>query len=238
MTRFRLLLAAFGVMVLSLVLLQPVRATIASQQAQIGVTIVVPVSGTPVAYDPHEAPASSRGITSAIALRRITPAMASEFEAQSLHLEHDSTLIAQAQVQNSVLVQAEVTPNPKATILYSNYPSYTFNPGVAPGSTVQAACAFTVTVDMTSTWSLEEGLTSNFSSTWPGNDLSNDTYKNSATPQPTSTPYVVYATDGSEWSLLGTGTTETTYCVTLTITVPASITDGTYSTNAIFTLFN
>ena len=237
MKRFQLLLIAVGVVILGLVFAEPVKATIASQQAQIGVTVVVPVTGTPIAYVPHQASGQSGIVVSSLALRETLPSLQRTFRAESLQFDSGSSMVvAQAQVQHGVLVQAEVTPNPKATILYSNNPSYTFNP-VAPGSTTQTTgCAFTVTVDMTSTFSLEQGVAASFSGNFPGTDLANNTYI--TTPQPTSTPYVNYATDGSEWSLLGTGTAKTVYCIQLTVTVPPGVTDGTYTTNVIYTLFN
>jgi hypothetical protein len=110
------------------------------------------------------------------------------------------------------------------------------------GETTQYPCAFYVIVDMNSTWSLEEGLASEMTSgtegTFPGKDVANDTYISSATPKPTSTPYVVYPDDGKQWSLLGSGTSMTTYCVTLTVTVPEGTPVNTYSSNAVYTLFN
>lgn len=225
-------------LILGLVFMQPVKATIQTQQAQIAVTVVVPVVGTPIAYVPHEAPAQAGQPTiSSIALRRATPTFERAFRAESLQFDRDgSTTVAQAQVQNPLLVQAEVTPNPKATILVSNMPSYTFNPGVAPGSTVHVTCAFTVKVNMSTAWSLEEGITSDFASDFPGKDLANNTYVSS--PLPTATPYIVYADDGDVWSGLGSGSVITTYCIDLTVTVPASVLDGTYQTNAVYTLFN
>ncbi len=236
MKRLQLLIIAVGALVLALVLAQPVKATIQTQQAQIAITIVVPVAGTPIAYVPHQVPAHGQPVVSSIGLRRAASALRRPFRAEAL--QFGSNIVAQAQVQNPLLVQAEVTPNPKATILISNTPSYTFNPGVAPGSIVHATCAFTVTVNMSSAWSLEEGITSDFSSTFLGKDLANDTYKNAATPLPTSTPYIVYADDGKVWSGLASGTAITTYCVDLTVTVPAATTDGVYFTNAVYTLFN
>ncbi len=237
MKRLQLLIVAVAALMLALVFAQPVKATIQSQQAQIAVTIVVPVAGTPIAYVPHHAPAQNGAPTIAsIAFRRTTSALHRPFRAEAL--QFDTGTVAQAQVQNPLLVQAEVTPNPKGTILVSNSPSYTFNPGVAPGSTVHVTCAFTVTVNMATAWSLEEGITSDFSTTFLGKDLANDTYKNATTPLPTSTPYIVYADDGKVWSGLASGTAITTYCVDLTVTVPSATTDGTYFTNAVYTLFN
>ena len=244
MKRLQMLLIAAGCMMLALVLAQPVKATIQSQQMQIAVNVSVQVVGTPiVGYVPHQAPAQAGVPSIAAALRRATPSLARAFHAEGLHFEGDSTMVAQAQVQHSVLVQAEVTPNPKGTILVSDVPNVSMT--AAPGQTVtlMPSCYLTVSVNMSTAWSLEEGVATVLTdaasgATLPGTALANNTYKNSGTPQPTSTPYIVYATDGSVWSGLASGTAITTYCVNLTVTVPASATDGTYSTDAVYTLFN
>ncbi|HUA09005.1 MAG TPA: hypothetical protein VMA98_06990 [Candidatus Acidoferrales bacterium] len=245
MTRLRLLFVAVALLVLSVLWTQPVQATIASQQSQISVLVVVDVVGTPVptatpvGYLPFASPAQAgQPVISSVAVRRLTTSQERPFQAESLEFSgDDSTIVAQAQVQNPLLVQAEVSPNPKATLLVSDYPTVTMTapPG---GSASLPACYFTVKVNMSTTWSLEQGITNDFVTGFPGTDLRNNTYKNSATPQPTSTPYVVYADDGSEWSVLGSGTAITTYCVDLTVTVPSSVTDGPYSTYAVYTLFN
>ncbi len=241
MKRLQIFLIAAGFMMLALVLAQPVKATIQSQQMQIALNISVDVIGTPiVGYAPHQAPAQAGAPSIASALRRAAPSMQRAFSAEGIHFEGDSTLVAQA--QHSVLVQAEVTPNPKGTILVSNVPNVSMT--AAPGQTVtvQPLCSLTVSVNMSTAWSLEEGvatdLTSGGGATLPGTALANNTYKLAATPQPKPTPYIVYATDGSVWSGLASGTAITTYCVDLTVTVPASTTDGIYSTDAVYTLFN
>jgi hypothetical protein len=234
MKRLRLALIAAGLAVLGLVLAQPVRATIATQQAQIGVTIVVNVSPSPepstVGLNPGRAPAAS--IAVGMSLHNAAPAIDRAFQAQSLHFEPASGLLV-AQVQKPNLVQAEVSPNPNATLLTSNSGSVIIN--ATAGSTVQVPCAFTVSIDSAKSWQIDEGITNDFGSSFPGKDLANNTYVSS--PKPTSTPYVVFADDGSVWSLLGSGSTPTTYCVTLTVTVPGAVTAGTYSSNAIYTLF-
>jgi hypothetical protein len=250
--RFQFLLIVAGFAILALVLAQPVKATISTQQAQLGFTIIVNVSPSPMpsatptppllGYAPQQAQSTGgRPSIGSLSVRRITPDLARGFHAENLRFEGGSTLVAQAQVQHSVLVQAEVTPNPKATILYTDVggsggSSVTLNQ--IAGTTEQYPCAFTVTVDMLTTWILDEGISNDFATDFPGKDLANDTYNQVATPLPTSTPYVVYADDGSVWSQMATGTTKTTYCVTLTLTVPGTTPEGTYSTNAIFTLFN
>ncbi len=237
MKRFQLLSIAVGALIIGLVFAQPVKATIQTQQSQIIIPIFVQVIGTPIGYAPHQAPGQ---MTIASTLDRAAPALQRTYRAEGLHFaSDDSTLVAQAQVQHSVLVQAEVTPNPKGTILVSNYPSVSVT--AAPGQTVKVlpACYFQVTVNMSTAWSLEEGITSDLSGgTFPGKDIANDTYKLAATPLPTSTPYIVYADDGGVWSGLASGTAITTYCVDLTVTVPLAVPDGNYSTNAVYTLFN
>jgi hypothetical protein len=247
MNRFRLLLVAIGLVVLGITLTEPVKATIATQQAQIGFTIIVNVTpspmptGTPLlGYAPQKASATSgRPSIGAVSLRRVTPDLRRAFRAESLQFDGGSTLVAQAQVQHGVLVQAEVTPNPKATILYTDVGgSYSTSVVLnqTAGTTAQYPCAFTVTVDMLSTWVLDEGLSADFASDFSGKDLANNTY--ASTPLPTSTPYVVYADDGSVWSQMATGTTKMTYCVTLTLTIPGTTDAGAYSTNAVYTLYN
>lgn len=238
MNRFRFLLVAIGLVMLGIVLTQPVKATIASQQAQMAVTIIVNVSPSPLAYVPHEDPGANKTLIASMSLDGAAPrALQRVFRAENLKFAPDmSNVVAQAQKQSGVLVQAEVSPNPKATILTNNAPGSTVILNQYAGTTVQWACAFTVTVDMLTTWSLEQGLTSDFTTSFPGKDLANNTYI--STPLPTATPYVVYADDSSEWSLLGTGSVKTTYCVTLTLTIPAGVAGGAYVTNAIYTLFN
>ncbi len=234
MTRFRLLLAAVGLLVLGLVLSQPARATLSTLQSQIAVTIIVNVTPSPLAYNQSVIAASDEPrIRSSISLKRATPSMKRVFEAQSLHFDRSGPLIVAQAKQSPILVQAEVTPNPKATLLYSNDNDVIVN--AVAGSTVQVPCAFMVTVDTTKNWTLYHGVSNDFSTDFPGKDLGNNTYV--ATPKPTATPYVVYADDGKAWVVLATGNKATTYCVTLTLTVPAAVAGGTYTSNAVYTLY-
>jgi len=239
MNRLRLLFVTASALVFVMLFIGPVLAAIRTQQDQIGITVVVNVAGTPIAYAPHQAPPSSGGgvIAANISLRAVPTVLQRGFHAESLQfIDGSSKVIAQAQVQHGLLVQAEVTPNPNATLLYSNNPVVTM-PTAAPGQTVTSSCAFQVTVDSTKSWSLEQGVSNDFSSSFPGKNLANNTYVLTATPHPTATPYAVYADDGGVWTVIESGLTAMTYCVDLTVTVPASVTDGTYSTNAVYTLF-
>jgi hypothetical protein len=239
MNRLRLGLGVIAFAVLALLFAQPVYATISSVQSQIFITIIVNVTPSPVAYVPHAAPQTAAptaaGIVAATSLRRATPSLLHSMRAEALQFDPGGELVAQ-QKQGSVLVQAEVSPNPKATILISNVPVVTVNQ--IAGTTVQYPCAFTVTVNMATSWILDEGLSNDFSTAFKGGDLANNTYLSAATPLPTSTPYAVYADDGSKWTQLNTGTAITTYCVTLTLTIPAATTGGTYNSNAVYTLYN
>jgi hypothetical protein len=239
MNRLRLLFVTASALVFVMLFAEPVLSAIRTQQGQIGITVVVNVAGTPIAYAPGHAPqGTSPGVIAAnVSLHAVPTTLQRGFHAESLQFVGGSSkVIAQAQVQHSVLVQAEVTPNPNATLLWSNNPVVTM-PTAAPGQTVTSSCAFKVTVDTTKSWSLEQGLSNDFTSTFPGKDLGNNTYVYGATPLPTATPYAVYADDGSVWTVIESGLTATTYCVDLTVTIPADVTDGTYSTNAIYTLF-
>jgi hypothetical protein len=236
MNRLRLLFIGAAALIFGIVLAQPVLATIKTQQAQIGVTIIVNVTPSPLAYVPHQAPAGNQPvIATAFSLHPAPSSLQHAFHAEGLHFMGAAKTIAQAQVQNSNLVQAEVTPNPKATMLYSNNNSVVVN--AIAGTTVVIPCAFTVTVDLVAAWSLEQGVSNDFASSFPGKDLANNTYSSLATPLPTATPYAVYADDDSVWTIIESGTSLETYCVTLTLTVPGTVSAGTYSTNAVYTLY-
>jgi hypothetical protein len=143
-----------------------------------------------------------------------------------------------AQAQSAVRVQANVSPNPNATLLYSNIPAVTINQ--TAGTTAStSSCVYTVTVDTASTiaWTLDDGLSGNFTTSWPGGDLANNTYLQSGAPQPTATPFVVYASNNNTWNPKEKSSGMQTYCVTLTLTIPATVPGGAYSTNAIYTLY-
>lgn len=234
MNRLRSLFVGAAVLVFAAIVAEPVIASIKTQVAQIGVTIIVNVTPSPIAYAPRNAPSSMGTIAADMSLHLAPASLQRVFHADSLHFMGASKVLAQAQVQHGVLVQAEVTPNPNATMLYSNNGAVTLN--AIAGTTTVYPCIFTVTVDNTTAWTLEEGLSNDFSSSFLGKDLGNNTYITSATPQPTATPYAVYADDSGVWTALANGNTLTTYCVTLTLTVPGTVTAGSYSTNAIYTL--
>jgi hypothetical protein len=141
-----------------------------------------------------------------------------------------------AQAQSAVRVQAIVTPNPNATLLYYNSPSYVINQ--TAGTTASYSCAYTITVDKTAvSWNLYDGLSNDFSSSFNGKGLANNTYVQGATPQPTATPFIVYPDNNSNWYKRVTASTAHTYCVDLTLTIPSTVPGGAYTTNAVYTLY-
>ena len=218
----------------ALVWSRPTQALIQSQRAQIGITIIVNVTPTPIVYVPQTIARANEGSR----IDRL-PIMAKfGLHARGSAQGVDSTvidvksLIAQATAQGALKVQAKVTPNPNGTLLTSNFPSATIS-GMA-GTTVKVSCIYQVKVDTTITaWSLRQGLSANFDgSIFPGKDLSNNSYL--STPNPVYTPFVVYP---SAWTVLSSGGGTRTYCVDLQVAIPASTPQGAYSSNAIYTLY-
>jgi len=145
--------------------------------------------------------------------------------------------VAQAQVQSAVRVQTVVSPNPNATLLYYNTPAVVINQ--TAGTSATYSCAYTITVDKTSAaWSLDDGLSNDFAApSFPGSDLANNTYVQGATPQPTSTPFVVYPNNNNAWYKFASSIGKKTYCVDLVLTIPSSVAGGAYTTNAVYTLY-
>ena len=199
-------------------------ASFIQQRDQIAVTIVVNVTPAPrmAAYAPSATTESNIRAAFSIDTKRA-------LRAGALSLNH---LVAQN--QQAVRVEASVQPNPLGTLLTSNLNSVSIS--ATAGTTVVVPCAYTVTVDSTqATWYLKDGLYQDFSSTFPGKSLANNTYI--TTPQATATPFFVYADDGGVWYEVATNGLKKTYCVDLTLTIPVSVSGGTYSTNAVYTLY-
>uniref|UniRef100_E6Q476 Uncharacterized protein n=1 Tax=mine drainage metagenome TaxID=410659 RepID=E6Q476_9ZZZZ len=199
-------------------------ATFVQQRDQIAVTIIVNVTPAPrmAAYAPTATTGSDIRAAFTLDTKRAVRAGAISL----------NNLVAQN--QQAVRVEASVQPNPLGTLLVSNQNSVTIN--ATAGTTVVVPCAYTVTVDTTITyWELYDGLFADFSSTFPGNDLANNTYI--TTPLATATPFFVYSDNGGHWAALETSGGIKTYCVDLTLTIPVSVSGGTYSTNAVYTLY-
>jgi hypothetical protein len=222
----RLLIAVVGLAALSLLLTKPSSGALSQQQrAQQTVYILVNVTPAPLSYDPSDA---SDTIAARLALR----ARGSAASVDSQAFNGIGTLVAQS--QQAVRVQAEVTPNPNATLLISNQQNVVIN-GTA-GTTVKQNCIYTITSNAAaiSLWTIRQGLASDFSSGFPGTDLANNSYLQAATPQPTATPFIVYP---NNWTVMATSGNTKTYCIDLTLTIPASVPGGAYSTTAVYTLY-
>jgi hypothetical protein len=219
-----------------------VLATIQQQRSQISVTITIEVTPDPLAMQRKPAAAdtsaSIAGITAHLNLDAVGSPSRRRFSAEALSFS-SSRMVAQS--QGAVKVEAAVSPNPNGTLLVSNQPGVII-PQTA-GTTVVYPCIYTVSVDTTQTsWTLDHGLFSDFApalggAVYPGKDVGNNTHLSSATPRPTATPFQVFANDGGVWASVGTGAGAKTYCVDLTVYIPPTTAQGTYSSNAIYTLF-
>jgi hypothetical protein len=249
--RIRPFLLAFAVLVAIPLVSQ---ATIQQQRAQEQVSISINVTANPLGFVPNAQPAANvaagaGSIAPSGIIARFTAGdevNPGAFHAENLHLAGDGSLLAQN--QGSVLIQAKVSPNPNATLLYPNNCGGQFPqtgqcgvvslPGQEAGTTVQYPCIYSVTVDTTQTsWTLQSGLFTD----WFNGGLSfqgkNVAYSGYITaPGPTATPFIVFS-DGQTWTSFAVNGGMKTYCVNLTVTIPIATTAGTYSSNAVYTLF-
>jgi hypothetical protein len=227
----KLYLAFMGFCIITILSSGVGKALIQSQRDQILINVTVYVTPSPIAYQPAVVAAAEPQRAPALAAHFALRAKGSAPSVDSEVIQGQTTLVAQA--QSAVKVQAVVTPNPNATLLTSNAMGVYLS-GIA-GTTVKQSCIYTVKVDTTVTaWTLREGLSGNFTSIFPGSDLANDSYLQGNTPLPTSTPFIVYPTT---WTNLAASGSTKTYCVDLTVTIPGNVPGGTYSTNAVYTLY-
>lgn len=212
--RLRLALWSFVVACVVAVAGSPVLASLVQQRDQIAITIVVNVTPAPVSYARREARGSADEIAVVGSVRRL--------------------VVAQVSAQKAVRVEANVSPNPNATLLYSDQPIVTVN--ATAGTSVVLPCAYHVNVHTTvNNWQLKHGLSNDLGGGFGGSNIANNSYL--AAPNPTSTPFVVYANDGGIWAALQANSGIKTYCVDLTVKVPLAVAGGAYSTNAVYTLY-
>lgn len=228
MRSLRIAFLALGTIAVALMAAGRVNAFLQTQRAQIAVHIVVDVTPA-VAYVPGARPDR---IDARMALRaRGSARLVDSFSGGPL-------VIGQSQ-QSAVRVQAIVSPNPTATLLYWNVPTYPISQ--VAGTTATYSCAYTITVDTAATrsWTLKDGLSADFisSSAWSGTTLYNNTYLQSGAPQPAATPFVVYPDNNNTWNTKEVTSGMQTYCVSLTLTIPVSVPGGTYGTDAVYTLY-
>lgn len=207
------------------------QAIIVQQRDQIAVTIVVNVTPNPVGY--RAGPGGAAGIVGTLSLHG-SGMQKMRFQAEALHFAPGASQVA-AGNQAPLKVEANVSPNPLATLLYSDQNQVTVN-ATAGGAAVKIACAYHVTVSTAQTyWQLKDGLYSDFSSGFSGASLSRVSYV--SVPASSPTPFPVYADNGGVWAALDTNQLSKTYCVDLSLTVPGTVPGGTYSSNAVYTLY-
>jgi hypothetical protein len=245
MTRLRLAVLVLGLLVAIPVV---VSAGFQTQRDQIDITITINVTPAPIALRALPSTGIGAGIVARLSLNPSErPPRA--FRAENLVFELGNAV---AQSQGSVKVEAEISPNPNATMLYGNNcqgnspttgTCSSWTTSQTAGTTQTYPCAYEVVVDTTvSSFTLDDGLYTNFeqsggSGSFAGGDVANNTYVSTATPQPTATPFLVYTTDGGQWAKVETGGYMRTYCVDLTVTIPSTTAQGTYSSNAVYTLY-
>jgi hypothetical protein len=208
-------------------------AFLQTQRDQISVYILVNVTPAPLGF--RNAIPAPQQIAARMSMR--ARGGRDESSVPNFHVGNPGSILL-AQTQSDVRVQAEVSPNPNATLLYYNNGTVIFNQ--TAGTTSTLSCAYTITVDTVSTtsWTLKDGLSNDFSGTlFPGNDLANNTYLQGATPNPTSTPFYVYPDNNDTWVTAEASSGMHTYCVDLTLTIPVNVPGGAYSTNAVYTLY-
>ncbi|MBV9270845.1 MAG: hypothetical protein JO165_07120 [Candidatus Eremiobacteraeota bacterium] len=143
-----------------------------------------------------------------------------------------------AATQSAVRVEAHVTPDPTATLLYANSNAIEMN-GTA-GTTVTQTCAYTVTVQTAITsWQMKTGLASDFASNFTGGNLYFRFYENpGGTPPASYTQFTVYPTTGQNaWQPMTSAGGTHTYCIDLQLTIPITVHSGAYGTNAVYTLY-
>lgn len=217
----RLLFSALAVLAASLLLSGRSHSALSQQQrAQQSVYILVNVTPAPVGYRSEKADTDT--------------AISARFALRGKGSQALVDAVAQAAPQAAVRVQAEVTPNPNATLLVTNSQAITIS--ATAGTTVTVPCAYTVTSNAATiaSWTIRQGLSGDFSGNFPGGDLANNSYLQAATPQPTATPFIVYP---AAWTVMASGANIKSYCVDLTVKVPVTVTQGAYSTNAVYTLY-
>ncbi len=217
------------------------QALLQSQRSQVAVTIIINATPNPLGMVGPPAPASAIAITARLHGAPANVERAFEGEAQQLHFTpRDPVMVAQTSVERGVKVEASVAPNPLGTLLYSDQNSVTLN--AEAGIATAFPCVYHVTVHTTQTgWTLKHGLSNNFSDgaghSFIGASVANNSYIPPAAPNPTATPFVVFQTDGGVWAQLGVNSGIQTYCVDLTVTMPITTPQGTYSSNAIYTVY-
>ncbi|TAM59686.1 hypothetical protein EPN52_07045 [bacterium] len=205
---------------------------ITAMRAQKSVYVLINVTPSPIVYRPRSTPHGHGGHYAF----GLAAARASTREAGWV-ADTDPVQVAQVSAQGAVPVQANVTPDPTSSLLHTNTAAISLS-GTA-GTTIKAACAFTVTVGTTApSWTLYTGLSADFAgTTFPGSDLAYNMYVTTPASPETYTAYVVYPDNNNNWAVATPGNSPATYCVDLQLTIPGSVPGGSYSSNAVYSLY-
>jgi hypothetical protein len=244
MKRMRLFLALF-----TFAALVPVFSEAALQSLRATYTVLIILDVTnPLGYEKHAAPAPAAGSNAGAGIVARMVVNRNEdprnYRAEQLSFA-GGNLVAQNVKQGAVEVQASISPNPLGTLLYCSDSAVpvgctSVTESVTAGTQATISCAYSMVVDTTQTnWTLDHGLFTDFENTmnvvaFPGKDMYNNTHI--GTPLPSYTPFVVYS-DGQAWAVAGASGGMKSFCVDLQITVPTSVSTGTYSSNATYSLY-
>jgi len=144
--------------------------------------------------------------------------------------------VAQVSKQGAIPVQANVIANPTGNLLTTSTNTVTFSQ--MAGTTATYPCAYHVKVTTAVTsWTLYTGLSSDFDASMNGNTLSWMDYNGTPPTNPVFQNFVVYPDNNNAWQSDRRGSTTFDECVDLKFTIPIPVPGGSYSTNAIYSLY-
>ena len=190
-----------------------------SLKVQRAISLVITVQA-PVAFAPFGLPGIGIGSAAFASLPQSAPVLV-------------------AGTQGSAKVNANVVADPNAGLLALNKTTYGMTQ--TSGTTVTYSCAFTFQVGEPSTtsWSVDDGLASDFGSGFPAADVAWTTYSSPgpAPASPTWTNYINYYTNNNTWQLTAHAYGSLTNCVDLRVAVPAGLAPGQYSATAVYSLY-
>ena len=187
------------------------------QRAQVTVYVQVNVTPGPYGYEAHRRLAKGGG-GGALSPRSVAQVMPSS--------------------QAAVPVQANVQPNPSGTLLTVT-PSFISISAQAGAGPALFPCMYTIAVNTAATqnWSLESGLSADFSASFNGKNLAQSLYAGAPPVPETYTAFTVYPDNNNAWALTATGTGSKVLCVDLQLTIPVTVLSGTYGSSAVYTLY-
>jgi len=146
--------------------------------------------------------------------------------------------VAQTTKQHGVPVQANVIANATGTLLTTDTNNITINQ--MAGTSAIYPCSYHVRVKTAVTsWSLTTGLSNDFDTNFNGNTMAWSDYLTPTAPVPSPTPknFIVYGDNNNAWQADRRGSVNFDECVDLTLSIPTPVPGGSYSTNAVYSLY-